>query len=92
MRNFVKHVAFVMVAGLAVGCGGGNETGLSPAELSKEICQQQIECGYQLASQQTCEALFVQFFDEGKLADCYTCVDAEECTTEQSVCSDTCTL
>jgi len=92
MTRLLSGFIFLAASAMALGCGGGNETGLTEEELASEICRQQIECGYQFADQQSCSELFVEFFDEDRLVDCYTCVDAEACETEQDVCTDACSL
>jgi len=76
-----------------MGCSSDSGSGLSPQELSTEICEMQITCGYQLADQATCEELFVQFFNQSQLEGCHTCLEAnQDCATQQDACTDSCSL
>lgn len=84
-------VAFIVLP-LTTACSSDSGSGAS-AQLSKEICEMQISCDYQLSDQPTCEQLFVQFFDPSRLEACHDCLERnQDCMTQQDACSAACSL
>ena len=83
---------FLSLGALLAASACGGDDGAPVEVLANELCAEQISCGYQLADQETCEELFLQFFDDGQIRDCHACVTSEPCESEQETCMDACTL
>ena len=81
-------------SGGSAGIGtGGSSGGSGPGSaVATHICSQEIECGYQLADQELCVELFDLFFNAMQLEACDACVSAEDCDTQQDVCTEICSI
>lgn len=89
MQRVKYWVGLTFVAMVVTACGDDDDDGSGSAA---HICMEQIACGWQAADQASCTQLFEAFFTPAQIATCDACVTAEDCATEQSVCTDACTL
>jgi hypothetical protein len=84
--------------GGSAGSGSGGSAGVGTggsgpgSAVATHICSQEIECGYQLADQELCVELFDLFFNAMQLEACDACVSAEDCDTQQDVCTEICSI
>ena len=84
--------------GGSAGSGSGGSAGVGTggsgpgSAVATHICSQEIECGYQLADQELCVELFDFFFNAMQLEACDACVSAEDCDTQQDVCTEICSI
>jgi hypothetical protein len=90
-----KRLAILIVSSLlVVACGNedDNNSGGNSTKLATTICEKQIACEYQLATQADCVDLFVSFMSESQLSTCEACVSAEPCATQMDTCMDACSV